>query len=195
MALTKEQKQQLVQEYSERLGRSQVLIWSKYSGLSVAQVQNLRAQLRGAGAEAVVVKNTLMGIALEGVEWPRDHEIMSGPSLVTFIYDDIAPAPKVLVEFARRNAEDLVISGGLIGGKLASADQVRSQTTCPAVRCCWPGGRWHPGAGLGVRGCAGGFGARHHERAQCPRRAVGRWRRGAGGGLVSAWWDGYGSLT
>lgn len=132
MALTKEQKQQLVQEYSERLGRSQVLIWSKYSGLSVAQVQNLRAQLRGAGAEAVVVKNTLMGIALEGVEWPRDHEIMSGPSLVTFIYDDIAPATKVLVEFARRNAEDLVISGGLIGGKLASADQVRSLTDMPS---------------------------------------------------------------
>ena len=131
MALTKEQKRQLVQGYSERLGRSQVLIWSKYSGLSVAQVQALRNQLREAGAEAVVVKNTLMGIALDDMEWPRDEEIMNGPSMVTFIYDDIAPAAKALVDFARRNDEELVIAGGLIGGKLVSAEQVRSLTDMP----------------------------------------------------------------
>ncbi len=132
MALTMKKKQELVQEYSERLGRTQVLIWSKYRGLSVAQVQALRGQLRGVGAEAVVVKNTLMGIALDEAHWQRDHDIMSGPSLVTFIYDDIAPATKVLVEFARRNADGLQIAGGLVGGRLATADQVRSLTDMPS---------------------------------------------------------------
>jgi large subunit ribosomal protein L10 len=86
LALTREQKEQLLNEYSQKLARAQVVIWARYKGLTVAQISDLRRQLRAAGSEGVVVKNTLMRIALEQAGMPTDHAVMSGPCLVTFVY-------------------------------------------------------------------------------------------------------------
>ena len=132
MALTRARKEQLVKEYGERLGRAQVVIWSQNMGLSVSLVAELRRQLRQAGAESVIVKNTLMRLALGQIGLPAAQEFMEGPSLVTFVYDDIAPAARAVVDFARLNDEVLEVKGGLIGGKVADVDQVRSLTTLPS---------------------------------------------------------------
>jgi len=132
LALSRQKKEQLVKEYGERLARAQVAIWAHYQGLTVAQATDLRRQLREAGAEAVVVKNTLIRRALEEADLPVSDEMRKGPCLVTFIYDDVAPAAKVVADFARQNEEILQIIGGLIGGQLATVEQIQSLTTLPS---------------------------------------------------------------
>ena len=132
MALSREKKEQRLQEYAERLGRAQVMIWSSYLGLTVAGSTILRRQLRAAGAEVIVVKNTLMRAALEQAGLPLGENFMGGPRMVTFVYDEIAPAAKVLVSFARENDDIFQVEGGLIGGKLAGVEQIRSLTALPS---------------------------------------------------------------
>ncbi len=132
MALTREQKVELVQEYGERLGRTQAAIWARYGGIPVEQFTRLRRQAQEAGAEVVVVKNTLMRRALEQKGLPYDEELMSGPCLVAFAYDDIAQATKVLADFARSSQDRLRIVGGIVGGQLVDAQQAASLTELPS---------------------------------------------------------------
>ena len=132
LALTRKEKEQLVQEYSERIGRAQVMIWARYTRLKVAQMETLRRQLYDSGAEAVVVKNKLLGIALGNAGLPVTEEMASGASLVTFVYDDIAPAAKAVTEFARRNGDAFQIIGGVVGDRLATTAQVQALTDLPS---------------------------------------------------------------
>lgn len=132
MALTKEKKQSLVAEYSERLDRADVAIWSNYRGVKVAQLESLRNSLRQTSAEVVIVKNTLMRVALEEHGLPYDHDVMNGPCAVTFVYDDIAAATRVVNNFARDSDQRFQLVGGLVGGKIADAAQVRELMTLPS---------------------------------------------------------------
>lgn len=132
MAPSRERKKELIEEYGAKLSRAQVAIWSNFSGLTVAQVTDLRRQLRKAGAETMVVKNTLMRIALERADLPLDEEIMGGPCLVTFVYDDLAPAAKAVVDFARRNEQVLSVKGGLLNGELVTKEQIQALTNLPS---------------------------------------------------------------
>jgi len=131
LALSREQKEQLVKGYGERLARAQVVIWSRNQGLTVQEAMALRGQLRAAGAEALVVKNTLMRIALEQAEMATSEELSSGPCLVTFVYDDIAPAAKAVVDFARASDDKLTVMGGLVGNELVDASQIRALASLP----------------------------------------------------------------
>jgi len=132
LALTREQKEQLLNEYSQKLARAQVVIWARYKGLTVAQISDLRRQLRAAGSEGVVVKNTLMRIALEQAGMPTDHAIMSGPCLVTFVYNDVAVGAKAVLDYARLNEATFQVAGGVGGRMLFNAEQVRTLTTLPS---------------------------------------------------------------
>ncbi len=132
MALNREQKAQLIQEYGDRLGRAQVAIWARYGGVSVGQLTQLRRLAQNAGAEVVVVKNTLIRRALEESGLPYDPEVMTGPCLVTFAYDDIAQAAKVMTDFVRTSQERVRIVGGIVGGRLVDAQQVQALTELPS---------------------------------------------------------------
>ncbi|MBN1399993.1 MAG: 50S ribosomal protein L10 [Anaerolineae bacterium] len=131
MALTRTEKEQVVQGYSEKLNQSQVVIWASFTGLTVAESTRLRRQLDQADAEMMVVKNSLMGIALEQAGLPMDDAFRDEANLVAFIRGDIASATKALVDFASSTRDLVKIKGGLVGGSLATSEQVRSLTTLP----------------------------------------------------------------
>ncbi len=132
MALSRQKKEQVLQAYADRLRRSQVMIWANYQGLTMPQISDLRRQLRGASSETVVVKNTLMRLALEQANLPVDSEIMlGGPRVVTFVYDNIADAAKMVTGFARANEAVFQIKGGLVNGQVVGADQVQALTLLP----------------------------------------------------------------
>ena len=122
----------MLQEYTDRLQRAQVIIWADYRGTTVPQVQGLRGQLRPLGAEAIVVKNTLMRLALERAGLPVPSEIMAGPSAVTFVYDDVAAAAKVVTGFASANERVFRIKGGMAGGRVIDVADVNALTTLPS---------------------------------------------------------------
>lgn len=132
MALSRQEKEQILQEYGEKLDRAQVAIWSSYRALTMLQITALRRQLRETGAEAVVVKNTLIQRALGESHLPTDDAMMSGPSVVTFVYDDLAATTRIINNFSRANEAFFQIKGGLVGTRLVGPDQVRALADLPS---------------------------------------------------------------
>jgi large subunit ribosomal protein L10 len=132
LALSRESKEAIVEDYGAKMARAQVMVWSHYRGIAAGQTSGLRRQLKANSAELVVVKNTLIRRALVDANLPVDDGMMVGPCAVAFIYDDIATATKAVVDFSRASGDLFQIAGGIVGGKLASQDQVRSLVDLPS---------------------------------------------------------------
>ncbi len=131
MAITREKKETIVNEYVEKLRRSQAVIVSEYRGLSTKQMQNLRRDLRGAQSELAVSKNTLIARALTEVGMPAPDELLTGPVAVAFCYDEVAAPAKVLTKFAK-DSKILVLRGGLMGQSVFNETGVQSLTELPS---------------------------------------------------------------
>ena len=132
MALTRDRKGQIVEEYGKRLERASVVVWAGYKGLTASETQRLRRRLDGVNAEAMVVKNTLMGLAMKRAGLPVSDELMKGNNLVTFVYGDIAPAVKTVADFAIESREKMAVKGGVVGGRVANAQEVIALITLPS---------------------------------------------------------------
>ena len=102
-----------------------------YRGLTVKEIQNLRHNIREAGANMKVYKNTLMRIALEQSELPTLDDMLEGPSAFVFAGDDVAAAAKAVKNFAKDN-QNLEIKGGLMEGKAVSAAEVEAIASLPS---------------------------------------------------------------
>jgi large subunit ribosomal protein L10 len=102
-----------------------------YSGLTVAQLQKLRKQMREAGATVQVAKNRLAKIALEGTDVASIGSLMKGPTLIAYSDDPVA-APKVAVAFAKDH-DKLVILGGAMGTTALNPNGVKSLATMPSL--------------------------------------------------------------
>jgi large subunit ribosomal protein L10 len=132
LALSRKQKEEMVKAYGEKLSRAQVAIWSSFTGLTVGETTLLRRQLDEAGAEAIVVKNTLMNIALQQAGLPTNDEFAEGANIVTFAYDDIAGAAKALTDYVSNRRDLVTIKGGIVDGKVATGAEIRSLTSLPS---------------------------------------------------------------
>ncbi len=117
------EKQALVTTLNGVFKRTSVVVVAHYSGLTVAQMQSLRKQMREAGASVQVAKNRLAKIALEGTEVASVGGLLTGPTLLAYSDDPVA-APKIAVAFAKDN-EKLVILGGAMGRTALNPDGVR----------------------------------------------------------------------
>jgi large subunit ribosomal protein L10 len=132
LALSRTEKERIVKEYGERLARAQVLIWSRYQRVKFPEFQSLRANLRNADAEAVVVTNTLFGRALKEAGLPVTDEFANGPNMVTFVYGDIASASKAMMDFTRDKADRVQVIGGVVGGQVIDTAGVQALTELPS---------------------------------------------------------------
>jgi large subunit ribosomal protein L10 len=108
-----------------------VVVVAHYKGLTVADMQKLRAQMKQAGATVKVSKNSLTKIALEGTDVASVQALMKGPTLIAYSGDPVA-APKVAVDFAKGN-DKLVILGGAMGTTALNPEGVRSLATLPSL--------------------------------------------------------------
>jgi len=108
-----------------------VVVVAHYSGLTVAQMQVLRKQMRLAGATVQVAKNRLARIALEGTDVASIGPLLKGPTLIATSSDPIA-APKVAIDFAKGH-EKFVILGGAMGKTALSPDSVKALASLPSL--------------------------------------------------------------
>ena len=131
MAITREKKETIVNEYVDKLRRSQAVIVSEYRGLSTKQIQGLRRDLRAAQSELTVSKNTLVVRALTEVGLPAPKELLTGPVAVTFCYDEVSAPAKVLTKFAK-DSKIMVLRGGLLGHSVFNAAGVQTLTELPS---------------------------------------------------------------
>ena len=125
------EKKEFVAELNGVFSKTAVVVVAHYSGLTVAQMQNLRKQMREAGATVQVAKNRLAKIALEGTDVASIASLMKGPTLIAYSDDPVA-APKVAVAFAKDH-DKLVILGGAMGKTALNPDGVKSLATMPSL--------------------------------------------------------------
>lgn len=112
----------MVTEVRERLEASNATVLTEYRGLTVSQLARLRAELRDAGAEYKVLKNTLTRIAAREAGFEIPDDLLTGPTAVTFCGEDPAAAAKVLRSFSRQHPH-LVVKGGILEGELLDATE------------------------------------------------------------------------
>jgi large subunit ribosomal protein L10 len=124
-------KRELVTDLNGVFANTAVVVVAHYKGLTVAEMQKLRAQMKQAGATVKVAKNRLAKIALEGTDVASIGPLMKGPTLIAFSGDPVA-APKVAVDFAKGN-DKLVILGGAMGKTALNPEGVRSLATLPSL--------------------------------------------------------------
>jgi large subunit ribosomal protein L10 len=124
-------KSELVTTLNGVFSETAVVVVAHYKGLTVADMQKLRAQMKQAGATVKVAKNRLASIALEGTDVASIKPLLKGPTLIAYSSDPVA-APKVAVDFAKAN-DKLVILGGAMGKTSLDPNGVRSLATLPSL--------------------------------------------------------------
>jgi large subunit ribosomal protein L10 len=130
----KSEKEQVVAELTERLRTSSTLIVADYRGLTNSEIDGLRGELLKHGARFAVVKNTLTRIAAEAAGADALLALLEGPTAIAFIESEGDPVAvaKALAESAR-TTRILAVRGGVLEGRVMSADQVEELSKLPPV--------------------------------------------------------------
>jgi large subunit ribosomal protein L10 len=124
-------KQESITELAGVFKASNVVVVAHYSGLTVAQMQTLRQQMKQAGARVKVAKNRLAKIALKDTDAVVISDLLKGPTVLAYSGDPVA-APKVAVDFAKAN-EQLVILGGVMGKTALDLNGVKALAALPSL--------------------------------------------------------------
>jgi large subunit ribosomal protein L10 len=117
-----------VEALKGRLEGAVAALLTEYRGLSVKDLGELRASLRGSSTEYRVVKNTLTGIAAREAGYGELVPLLTGPTAVAFVKGDPVQAAKDMAEFARTHPA-LVLKGGVLDGRVLGLDEVRRLAT------------------------------------------------------------------
>ena len=113
----------VIEELTGKFNESSGAVLADYRGLSVAQLTELRGNLKG-NATFTVTKNTLAKVAaVNAGVGDAVAPMLSGPSAIAFVNGDVAQAAKGLLDFAKANPL-LVIKGGVLDGKALTAAEV-----------------------------------------------------------------------
>lgn len=125
------QKAELVATLHDAFSKTGVIVVTHYSGLTVAEMNDLRVRMAQAGASFRVAKNRLVKLALEGTDAAGIAELFKGPTAIAYSDDPVA-APKVAVNFAKTN-EKLVVLGGAMGSNVLDANGVKALSDLPSL--------------------------------------------------------------
>ena len=132
MAISKERKNELVNQYKEWANSSRALIVTEYTGLTMKQVDELRAKVREAGGEFHIVKNTLGKVAFSEAGLPLTENMLEGSTAVGFAFQDAPAMAKTLADFAK-TTDFLKIKGGYLEKRSITAADVRSLAELPPL--------------------------------------------------------------
>jgi large subunit ribosomal protein L10 len=125
------EKEELVSQMHQVFEDSAIIVVAHYSGLTVAEMGELRTQVRDAGAKFKVTKNRLTRLALEGTKFKGLQDLFIGPTAIAYSDDPVAAA-KATVNFAKTN-EKLVVLGGALGEEILDVNAVKSLATLPSL--------------------------------------------------------------
>ncbi len=130
MAITREKKEELVEQYRGQIGKSSALIITNYKGLTVAQLRALRARLQEHQTSCTVVKNSLFKIALGETGHAQPDELLNGTNAVIFVGEDIGKGVTALKTWIKE-AKVLEIRGAVLGKSVLNAEQAEALSDLP----------------------------------------------------------------
>ena len=123
-------KAQQVSEVAEQFKNATSVVVVDYLGITVEQATNLRTELRNAGVQFAVVKNSILSRAAKEAGLDGMDDIFKGPSAVAFSNDDVVAPAKILADFAKK-VEALEIKAGVIEGKVSSKEEIEALAKLP----------------------------------------------------------------
>ena len=125
------QKEELVATLNKTFDETEMVVVTHYSGLTVAEISDLRDRIREAGAKFKVTKNRLTRLALKNTKFEGISNLFTGPTAIAYSNDPVAAA-KISVEFAKENNK-LIVIGGALGSDILDADGVKALATLPSL--------------------------------------------------------------
>ena len=127
------EKQAIVEKLTKRIGNATAGVLVDYKGITVQEDTALRRELRAAGIEYTVVKNTLLRFAVDKCNLNEFDSVLNGTtSLATTEGDPIAPI-RIVSEFAKKMNGKFEVKGGFMDGKVVSMDTVNALASIPAL--------------------------------------------------------------
>lgn len=125
MAITRKKKEELVAQYKKLIENTSALVFTNYQGTSVAQINSLRAKLKDSNTTYVIVKNTLLELALRESSRVAPEELLKGANAVAFCGEDISKSVTALKAWIK-DAKVVEITGAILensvlNGKSADA--------------------------------------------------------------------------
>jgi large subunit ribosomal protein L10 len=131
LAIDRERKERLVEQYIEMINNSQAMFLTQYTGLSVKDIQNLRAEVSKVDGTYYVTKNTLLRHALEKSGKPAPADLLVGQLATGFALDEVPALAQVLTKFAK-DAEHFTVKFGIMGDSLLTAEQIDALAKLPS---------------------------------------------------------------
>ena len=126
-----ELKQPVVEAIAEDIKDAASVVLVDYRGLTVAEDTELRKQLREAGINYKVRKNTMMKRAFEGTEFAALDEYLDGPSAIAISKDDATAPARIICKFAEK-AKKLEVKAGMVDGEVYDVEGVKVLSKIPS---------------------------------------------------------------
>lgn len=130
MTKQREINKDIVKEIQVKLEAATSVVITDYRGLNVSQVTDLRRELREAGVEYRVLKNTLTRLAVKEAGIEGLDDTLTGPNAIAFSSDPVAAA-QVLYKFAK-TCDKLDIKGGVLEGKVLTVKELKALSDLPS---------------------------------------------------------------
>ena len=134
MAISRDKKNTLVADLTELLNDSKMVVYAKYEGLTVAELQELRKLARESGIKIKVVKNRLVKVAMKEIAAYKDTDVsaLTGQLLYAVGSDEDFDAAKVLAKFAKTHAKMELVGGFNAEGTTLSTEEVKTLGSLPS---------------------------------------------------------------
>jgi len=129
--MNRTQKQQWIDATNEQVNQAAIVIVAQYKGLTVAEMTDLRADVRKAGAGFKVTKNRLAVRAFAGTPYEKVVPLFKGPTALAYASEPVAVA-KALSEFAKKK-DKLVLVGGAFGETVLDKAQIQALANLPSL--------------------------------------------------------------
>ena len=129
--MNKNKKKSYIEEMKVFFSKTSSIFVTHYQGLTVKQIDQLRAEMRKHGILFKITKNKITKLALEGSKFKKLENLFSGPTAVAFSEDAITSA-KILTKFAKKNS-NLKIIGGIMEEEPLSVKDVEKIATLPTL--------------------------------------------------------------
>lgn len=131
MGMSRAQKEAEVKELQAQFSEDEMVVIAHYSGLTVTDLNDLRAKLREQGARFKVTKNSLAKIAIKGTQFEHLADMFTGPTAIASSQDPVAAA-KIAHNFAKDN-DKLVILGGGLGAQILDIEGIKQLASLPSL--------------------------------------------------------------
>ena len=131
MAISREKKQELLEQYKAQIEDSAAVVFTDYRGISVSQIQSLRTKLKENGATYMVVKNSIIGLALDQLDRECPENLLTGTKAVVLCGEDIGKSISTLKAWFK--AEDIgSIEGGILESTVLDAAEATALSSLPS---------------------------------------------------------------